>query len=84
MEKMFKEFGDKIVFIGISQDDKGKVEGFLKKFELSFPIACDPGKNITAAFDARIPTHILIDRQGTTRYVEPSSPEIKDLEKILK
>ena len=81
---MFKEFNDKIVFIGISQDDSGKIEDFVKKFELSFPIARDAEKNIVQAFDARIPTHILVDMQGTIRYSEPSPPEIKDLENILK
>lgn len=81
---MFKEFNDRIAFIGISQDAKDKIEDFVKKFELSFPIASDAEKNITPAFDARIPTHILIDMQGTIRYSEPSPPEIKDLENILK
>jgi peroxiredoxin len=83
VEKLYREFGDKIEFIGINQDDKKKIEDFVKKFELSFPIARDAEKNIASAFNARIPTHILIDRQGTIRYVEPSAPEIKDLEKIL-
>jgi peroxiredoxin len=81
---MFKEYSDKIIFIGISQDDKGKIDDFVKKFELSFPIARDAEKTIAPAFDARIPTHILIDGQGTIRYFEPSSPETKDLEKLLK
>jgi peroxiredoxin len=84
VEKMFNEFSDKIVFIGISEDDRGKIEDFLKKLELSFPIARDAEKNIASAFNARIPTHILVDRQGTIRYVEPSAPETKDFEKILK
>jgi peroxiredoxin len=81
---MFKEFNDKIAFIGISQDDIGKIEDFVKKFELNFPIARDAEKNIAPAFNARIPTHILIDKQGMTKYSEPSPPEIKDLENILK
>jgi peroxiredoxin len=84
VEKMFKEFSDRIVFIGVSQDDKLKIEDFVNKFQLSFPIAEDADKKIFSAFNARIPTHVLIDRQGTIRYVEPSSPEIKDLEKIIK
>jgi peroxiredoxin len=81
---MFKEFNDKIAFIGISQDDSGKIEDFVKKFELGIPVARDAEKTIAPAFDARIPTHILIDMQGTIKYSEPSPPEIKDLEKILK
>ena len=81
---MFKKYSDKIMFIGISQDDKGKIDDFVKKFELNFPVARDAEKTIVPAFDARIPTHILIDRQGTIRYSEPSPPEIKDLENILK
>ncbi len=81
---MFKEFNDKIVFIGISQDDRGKIEDFVKKFELSFPIVRDAEKIIASAFNARIPNHVLIDMQGTIRYSEPSPPGIKDLENILK
>lgn len=81
---MFNEFSDKIVFIGISEDDRGKIEDFVKKFELSFPIARDAEKNIASAFNVRIPTHILINVQGTIRYIEPSPPAVKDLEKIFK
>jgi peroxiredoxin len=84
VEKMFKEFKDRIAFIGISQDDKARIEDFVKKFQLSFPIANDADKRIFSAFDARVPTHILIDKQGIIRYLEPSSAEIKDLEKVLK
>lgn len=39
---------------------------------------------VTSAFDARIPTHVLIDRRGTIRYIEPFPSEMEDLEKILK
>ncbi len=81
---MFEEFKGRIVFIGICQDDKTKIEDFMKKFDLNFPVANDADKRVFSAFDARVPTHILIDKQGTIRYVEPSSAEIKDLEKILK
>lgn len=81
---MFKEFSDQIMFLGISRDDKDKIEDFVKKFELSFAVVQDAGITISAAFNARIPTYILIDRQGTIRYLEPSSPETKDLEKLLK
>jgi peroxiredoxin len=41
---MFSEFSDRIVFVGISQDDKGRIEDFVKKFDLSFPIARDAEK----------------------------------------
>ena len=84
MEKMFKEFGDKVIFIGISQDDREKIKRFVMKHGLSFPIVHDPGKIIAPLFNARIPTHFLIDMQGTIRYCEPSPPGIKDLENILK
>jgi len=84
VEKMFKEFSNKIVFIGISQDDKGKVEDFVKKFELSFPVVHNAGKSIMSSFNARIPSYILIDVQGRIRYIAHSLPEVSDLEKILK
>jgi peroxiredoxin len=84
VEKMFIECSNKIVFIGVSQDDKGKIEDFVNKFELSFLIARDAENKIASTFNARMPTHVLIDVQGTIRYFDPSPPEIRDLEKILR
>ena len=81
---MFREFSDKIVLIGVSQDDKGKIEDFVNKFDLGFPLARDAENKIASAFNAMIPTHILMDVHGTIRYFDPSPPEIGDLEKILK
>lgn len=84
MEKLYRALGDRIAFIGISQDDRGRMDDFVRELALSFPIAQDTDKSISTAFRARIPSHVLIDMQGMIRYFEPSAPDIKHMEKILK
>jgi peroxiredoxin len=81
---MFRKFGGRIVFIGISREDKAKLANFVKKFHVTFFVAQDGDGSIFSAFDARIPTHILVDREGIIRYSEPVPPDPRDLERVLR
>lgn len=84
MEKIYRELGDKIAFVGINHEDNEKIEEFVKKYGLSFPVALDRKRSIAAVFNARIPTYVLIDKHGTIKYLAPVFPERNDLEKILR
>ena len=84
MEKLYEEFGGRIEFIGINQGDKEKIGQFTKKYGLSFQTAYDDNRKILAAFEARVPTHMLIDIHGTVQYVAPYLPGRKEIEKLLR
>ena len=70
MEKLYKEFGDRIEFIGINVGTEKDLQGFIEKYHLTFPIAYDRGNKIAALFDAKIETNIFIDRKGVITYKE--------------
>jgi peroxiredoxin len=81
---MFRKFGGRIVFIGISREDKARLTNFAKKFHVTFFVVHDGGGSVFAAFGARIPTHILVDREGIIRYSEPVPPGPKDFGRVLR
>ncbi|MBI5639666.1 MAG: redoxin domain-containing protein [Nitrospirae bacterium] len=83
MEKLYKEFGGRVEFIGMNQGDKEKIGPFRKKYGLSFPNAHDDNRKILSAFKARVPTHVLIGIHGTVQYMAPHMPGRKELEKLL-
>lgn len=78
---MYQRYGDKMEFIGICADKAEEIGEFVKKHDLSFPVAHDEGRKVTLSFGVRIPTHILIDKEGKIKYQEPYPPE---LEKFMK
>lgn len=84
MEKAFRTHGEKIEFLAVSQDDMASIEGFIRKFRLSVPVARDADKRLSKTFHARMPTYILIDASGIIRYMKPFIPEERDIEGILK
>lgn len=69
METLWKRYKDKgFVVIGVSNDDKSKtkrVETFVKKVNLSFPILFDTESTVSDLYDVSgIPVSYLIDRDG--------------------
>ena len=68
MEKLYKEFGDRIEFIGINLGTEKDLKNFIKKYHLTFPVSYDKGDKLASLFDARIETNILIDRRGVGIY----------------
>jgi peroxiredoxin len=85
VEKQYKEFGDKIEFIGINLGIKGQIADFIKNNHITFPVAYDEGDKVSKAFGALIETNILIDRKGVIRYRERGVQEdlAKQLRKVL-
>ena len=70
MEKLYKEFGDRIEFIGINVGTEKDLRSFVQEYHLTFPIAYDRGNKIASLFGARIETNIFIDRKGVITYKE--------------
>ena len=70
MEELYKEFGDRIEFLGINLGYSAKIGEFVNNNHISFPVAYDDGDKVTSAFGAMIETNILIDRSGVITYRE--------------
>ena len=70
MEKLYKEFGDRIEFIGINVGTEKDLQSFIEKYHLTFPVSYDRGNKIASLFEAKIETNILIDRKGVITYKE--------------
>jgi peroxiredoxin len=70
VEELYKEFGDRIEFIGINLGTEKDLNNFIKKHHLTFPITYDRGNRIASLFDAKIETNILIDRKGIITFKE--------------
>jgi len=82
VEKLYKEYGNRIEFIGINMGLKGNVDEFVKKYGLTFPVAYDEGSKLASVFGAKIETNIFIDRKGLVKFKERGFPD--DIEKHLK
>jgi len=69
MEKLWQQYKDAgLVVLGVSNDDAGKrkrVETFINKVNLSFPILLDPESTVSELYNvSAIPVSYLIDRNG--------------------
>ena len=82
MEKLYKEFGNRVEFIGINMGFKNSIKEFVKDYGLTFPVVYDEGNKLAAAFGAKIETNIFIDRKGLVKFKERGFPD--DIEKYLK
>ncbi len=85
MEKLYKEFGGKIDFIGVNLGIKSQIADFVKSKDITFPVAYDEGDKVSKAFGALIETNVLIDRKGVIIYRERGVQEdlAKHLRKVL-
>lgn len=70
LDKLQKQYGDKVVIIGITNEEAGKVEKFIKTQKtMDYNIAIDTKgegqKNLMAPFNARgIPTAFIVGKDG--------------------
>jgi peroxiredoxin len=70
VEKLYEEFGDGIEFIGVNLGTEADIKDYMKKNGLTFPVFYDEGNKVTSLFDAKIETHILINKNGVITYKE--------------
>jgi peroxiredoxin len=66
MEKLYRSFEKQgFTVLGVSDEERDVVTGFLQKQNYTFPILLDPGRKVHTAFAVEgIPKSFLFDRQG--------------------
>lgn len=86
MEKLYREAGDKIQFIGVNLGLKESIGRYMKKNNLSFPVSYDEDGKLASLFGARLQENVIIDRNGVIRHKGMGVPKDVDLliEEILK
>jgi peroxiredoxin/outer membrane lipoprotein-sorting protein len=78
VDKLRAEFGDKVQFFGISDEDAGTVKGFLRKNNNGLPTLMDQKETVHRQYGvSAIPTLLVIDRDGVIRshFIGGRSPE---------
>jgi peroxiredoxin len=70
VEKLYEEFGGRVEFLGVNLGTEADIKDYMKKRGLTFPVCYDKGNTIASLFDAKIETHILIDKSGVITYKE--------------
>ena len=76
MERLYQKLhGERFELVAVSIDDEdAKVAEFVKRYSLTFPIAMDRDKSVSAAYQTTgVPESLLVDREGriVERYVGP-------------
>lgn len=64
LQKLFNDYGDKVVFVIVAQDEKKKVSSFLNKKEYSFPVYFENTSSPDLLSTEYIPTTYIIDKRG--------------------
>ena len=68
VEKLRTEFAGKVQFLGINDEDRGTVAGFLKKHDYQLSVLMDGRKDVHRQYGIRsIPQLFVIDREGVIR-----------------
>jgi len=85
MESLYQALGEEVLFIGISNEPKEKVEQFLYKYNYKLPIAIDYKKSTARQFGViSIPRAIFLAMDGTVLYDgHPESLNEKKLRKLM-
>ena len=64
LQKLYNDYQDKMVFVFLTNDDKPKVDAFLKKREFTLPVYYQISKAPSRLSTASLPTTFLIDQNG--------------------
>jgi thiol-disulfide isomerase/thioredoxin len=85
VEKLRTEFAGKVQFLGINDEDKGTVAGFLKKYAYELSVLMDGRRDVHRQYGiSGIPTVIIIDRGGVIRQHYVGGPSEEALRKAIK
>lgn len=76
MQRLYERLPrDRFELLAISIDEEpAKIDAFVTRYGLSFPILLDPGKQVATAYQTMgVPESLLVDREGriVERYVGP-------------
>ncbi|GAB4388926.1 MAG: hypothetical protein Kow0025_11140 [Thermodesulfovibrionales bacterium] len=77
MEKQYREFGDRVEFLGICIGVEENMPEYVRENGVTMPVAYDGGREVTSSFGAKIPTFMLVDRAGKIIYESPSPPDME-------
>lgn len=70
LNKLKETLGEKVNFIAITQDNKEKVENFLKKREFNFQHITDSGQELKSYFSIlRNPMTFIVDKHGNIKEI---------------
>jgi peroxiredoxin len=86
LERLYQRYGgDRVTFLGVSQDDAGSTKEFAAEYGVTFPIVLDEkGYPVSNAYGlTSVPTIFLIEPDGTVR-VSSTGFDKKDLETIAR
>jgi thiol-disulfide isomerase/thioredoxin len=85
LDKFVKKNGEIVQFDSVDiQEDKLKVEAFLKNAKVSFPVLLDQDGAIAKQFRiSAIPTTIIVDAKGIIRYRKSGGVTAEELENII-
>jgi peroxiredoxin/outer membrane lipoprotein-sorting protein len=68
IDKLRAEFGDKVQFFGVNDEDSGIVKGFVKKHNYEMGVLMDSSRAVHRQYGVHaIPTVLIIDRTGVIR-----------------
>lgn len=64
LQNLYNDYGDKMVFIFLTSDDKQKVDKFMDKRSFTLPVYYQQSKAPSKLFTNSLPTTYLIDQNG--------------------
>ncbi len=85
IQKLYDDYGDKVSFMLVTEEEKEKVQAFMQKKKLTLPVYFSKNTDIPADLRFKlIPTTYIIDRSGKitkaeTGAVDWNSDEIRSL-----
>jgi cytochrome oxidase Cu insertion factor (SCO1/SenC/PrrC family) len=71
LERTYRKYGGRISVLGVDeQEEAGAVEGFIRSYHVTYPIALDQSANVSYLYQLNgTPTSFLIDRRGVVRAI---------------
>ncbi len=64
LQELFDDYGDKVAFVIVAQDEKGKVSDFLNKKGYTFPVYFENSPSPDLLLPEYIPTTYIIGKRG--------------------
>jgi thiol-disulfide isomerase/thioredoxin len=67
LEKLYKDYGDKVHFVFLAEDHPGKVKAFLEKRNLDIPVYFSASQRPFLLKSGSIPTTFILDKNAVIR-----------------
>lgn len=85
MERAYERYRERgVIVLGVDQNDpSAKVEAFVTRFRLQYPVVLDPKELFGAAASFSFPTTVFIDRTGHVRSVHHGEITSADLDRQI-